>query len=112
MDYSNGHLKKSPEGLSYLNKFLNITGLSAPNALAAHPFQPLMISMFSLSEIKSERITFTTKSDFNTKMRNYYRSHQNIVGKDNGLGNVIKNSDWNYLYDKYKHLKYIDVPRL
>lgn len=92
--------------------FLNITGLSAPNALAAHPFQPLMISMFSLSEIKSERITFTNKSDFNTKMRNYYRSHQNIVGKDNGLGNVIKNSDWNYLYDKYKHLKYIDVPRL
>lgn len=92
--------------------FLNITGLSAPNALAAHPFQPLMISMFSLSEIKSERITFTNKSDFNTKMRNYYRSHQNIVGKDNGLGNVIKNSDWDYLYDKYKHLKYIDVPRL
>ncbi|KEC82352.1 MULTISPECIES: T6SS effector BTH_I2691 family protein [Acinetobacter] len=92
--------------------FLNITGITPPNALAAHPLQPLMISMFSLSEIKSERITFNSLSDFNSKMRNYYRSHQNIVGKDNGLGNAIKKSDWYYLYEKYKHLKYIDVPRL
>jgi len=91
---------------------LHVQGLAPPNNLSAHPIQPMMISMYSLSEVKSERIYFNNLSDFNTKMRNYYTSHQNITGKNDGLGNAIKNSEWKYLYKQNISLGYIDVPRL
>lgn len=92
--------------------FLNVTGLQPPNNQKIHPIAPMMISMFTLSDIEYERVHFKSLSDFNTKMRLYYSSHFNLIGQHNKIGAYIKDSEWKQLYQLFEKQKYIDIPKL
>lgn len=92
--------------------FLNVTGLQVPNNLKVHPIAPMMVSMFTLSEIEYERIHFKNLKEFDKKMRLYYSSHFNLVGQQNKIGGYIKESEWRKLYKFFEKQGYIDIPRL
>lgn len=92
--------------------FLNVTGLQAIHNLKIQPIAPLMISLFTLSEIEYDRIKFESLSEFTTKMRLYYSSHFNLTGQQNKIGSYIKESEWKQLYKLFEKQKYIDIPRL
>lgn len=92
--------------------FLNVTGLQAPNNQKVHPNAPMMVSMFTLSEIEYERIHFKNLKEFDKKMRLYYSSHFNLVGQQNRIGGYIKESEWKQLYKLFEKQGYIDIPRL
>lgn len=115
----NGYLSKiKSEDVKYTllsniaRGFLNVTGLQPPNNQKVHSIAPMMISMFTLSDIEYERVHFKSLSDFNTKMRLYYSSHFNLIGQHNKIGAYIKDSEWKQLYQLFEKQKYIDIPQL
>ncbi|UUS64757.1 MULTISPECIES: toxin VasX [unclassified Acinetobacter] len=115
----NGYLSKiKSEDVKYTllsniaRGFLNVTGLQPPNNQKINPIAPMMISIFTLSDIEYERVHFKSLSDFNTKMRLYYSSHFNLIGQHNKIGAYIKDSEWKQLYKLFEKQKYIDIPKL
>lgn len=92
--------------------FLSVIGLQPPNNQKVHAIAPMMISMSTLSEIKSHRIEFTSLKEFQTKMRAFYTSHLNLVGEHNKIGRYVSQKEWMFLYELFKEQKYIDIPYL